>query len=188
LSITIAGATIGQNIFTLTWSVTMRRTIISLAIGILLPFSASYADIASDVSANLSPADIVANAQAEGLTIEQIMQQITAADASMLDSIVSAAIDAGLDAGTVVNAAAAAGGDRVAMEQAAILAGADPAEVGEATAAGGNNGNGQGAGNGNGQGQGQGLGIAPGQTGNAVSPPPFGSNGGGGGGGNTSPT
>ncbi|WP_415883591.1 hypothetical protein [Neptuniibacter sp. QD34_54] len=154
----------------------MRRTIISMAVGIMLPFSASYADIASDVEAGLSPAQIVANAQAEGLTVDQIMQQIASADAALIDAIVTAAIDAGMNAGAVVNAATAAGADRVAMEQVAILAGADPSEVGEATAAGGP------------QGQGRGLGIAPGQTGNPVSPPPFGSNGGGGGGGNPSPT
>ena len=166
----------------------MRRTIISLAIGLLLPVSASYADIASDVSANLSAAEIVANAQAEGLSLDQIMQQISSADTALLDSIVSAAIEAGLDPASVVNAAAAAGGDRAAMETAAILAGADPTAVSEATAAGGNNGQGQGPGNSQGQGQGQGLGIAPGQTGNPVSPPPFGSGGGGGGGGNPSRT
>lgn len=38
-----------------------------------------------------------------------------------------------------------------------------------------------------GQGQGRGLGIAPGQTGNGISPPPFGNNAGSGGGGNASP-
>lgn len=154
----------------------MRRLLASIAFAGLLPFTVVQADIASDIAANLSASEIVTNAQAEGLTIEQIMQEVATTDASQLDAIVTAAIDAGLDPSTVVNAAAAAGGDRAAMETAAILAGADPTEVTEATAAGGP------------QGQGQGLTIAPGQTGNAVSPPPFGNNAGGGGGGNPSAT
>nr|WP_067298187.1 hypothetical protein [Marinobacterium profundum] len=154
----------------------MQRRIISVIFGLLLPVSVSFADIASDIGAQLPASGIVANAQTAGLTIEQIMQQVAAVDTALLEAVVTAAIEAGMDPAAVVAAAEAAGGDRAAMEIAAILGGADPSAVTAATAAG------------NPQGQGQGLGIAPGQTGRPVSPPPFGSNGGGGGGGNPSPS
>lgn len=153
----------------------MRRLLASIAFAGLLPFSFAYADIASDVAADLPASQIIANAQAEGLTIEQIMQQVAAADASLLDAIVTAAIDAGLNPGAVVNAAAAAGGDRTAMETAAILAGADPTEVSEATAAGGPT-------------AGTPAPAIPTATNNAINPPAFGNNAGGGGGGNPSAT
>lgn len=164
----------------------MRRLFASIAFAGLLPFSVVQANVADDLAAQLSASDVLSNALETCLTpesqtcsaaqLDQLMLDVAAVDVALLDSFVTAGIDAGLNAGDIVRAAIKAGANPDEIAQTAILAGADPAEVTEATAAGGP------------QGQGQGLTIAPGQTGNAVSPPPFGNNAGGGGGGNPSAT
>ena len=169
----------------------MRRVILSIAFAGMLPFSAAQADVSGDLTSNLSAVDVLSNAlnhciSAEApstcsvVEIEQLMLDVAAVDVELLDGFVTAGIESGLDAKTVVEAAIKAGANPELVAQTAILAGADPTDVAEATAAGGPIGQGQG--------QGQGLNIAPGQTGNAVTPAPFGNNAGGGGGGNTSPT
>ncbi len=167
----------------------MRRTIISLAIGVLLPFSASYADISEGLASNAPTVDVLSEALAHCLyedagtvvnncttaDIDTLMSNVAAVNKNLLDSFVTAGIESGLDPVALVEAAIRAGANPELVAQAAILAGADPTDVAEATAAGG-------------QPQGTGLGTTPGQTGNAISPPSFGSNAGNGGGGNPSPT
>ncbi len=168
----------------------MRRVLLSIAFAGMLPFSAAQADVSGDLTSNLSAVDVLSNALNHCISseapstcsvaeIEKLMLDVAAVDVELLDGFVTAGIESGLDAKTVVEAAIKAGANPELVAQTAILAGADPTDVAEATAAGPI---------GQGQGQGQGLNIAPGQTGNAVTPAPFGNNAGGGGGGNTSPT
>ena len=169
----------------------MRRLLVSIAFAGMLPFTAVQANVSGDLSSNLSAVDVLSNAlnhciSAEAPStcspadIEALMLDVAAVDVELLDGFVTAGIESGLDAKAVVEAAIKAGANPELIAQTAILAGADPTDVAEATAAGGSIGQGQG--------QGQGLNIAPGQTGNAVTPAPFGNNAGGGGGGNPSPT
>ncbi|MDO6512894.1 hypothetical protein [Neptuniibacter sp. 2_MG-2023] len=167
----------------------MRRTIISLAVGIFLPFSASYADLSEGLASNASTIDILSDALAHCLyeeadvvvnhcttaDIDTLMSNVAALNKNLLDSFVTAGIESGLDPVVLVEAAIKAGANPELIAQTAILAGADPTDVAEATAAGGTPGQGTGA-------------TTPGQTGNAVSPPAFGNNTGSGGGGNPSPT
>ncbi len=175
----------------------MRHLIASIAFAGLLPFTAVSADIADDLAAQLPAATVlsnalqgciavktnaIANTEDQSCTstctyteIERLMQAVADVDVELLGSFVTAGIDSCLSPGDVARAAINAGADPADVTQAAILAGADPTEVSEATAAGGAP-----------QG-GQGLAVTPGRTGNAITPPPFGSNAGGGGGGNTSP-
>ncbi|QEQ95984.1 hypothetical protein [Neptunomonas concharum] len=169
----------------------MRHLIIGVVAG-MFPLYSAFADIPSDIASGLSISEVVSNATADGQSVESIFQQVAAinpdtvalvvsamvsANPDAADSIVAAAITAAPDkAQDITSAAISSGADADAVITAAIGAGADPTSITEATAAG------------NPQGQGRGLGIAPGQTGRAVTPPPFGSNAGGGGGGIGSPS
>ena len=174
----------------------MRRLLLGALVG-MLPFSA-IADVASDLQAGQPLATVFANAQQTGSSVESILASIIAADSSLgiealsaaiaLDpanavSLAEFAIASGLPAEAVATAAmqsapAQAAAIFASMQKlgvpeanllaAALNAGQDPTALLAATAAG------------------RGQTIAPGQTGRAVTPPPFGSNAGGGGGGGAS--
>ncbi|WP_156473727.1 hypothetical protein [Neptuniibacter marinus] len=162
----------------------MRRTLLALTCAGMFAFTNAHANISEDLSSNLSTVDVLSNALSHCITpdagnctvidIEALMFDVAAIDVELLDSFVTAGIESGLDAITVVEAAIKAGANPEAVTQAAILAGADPTDVAAATAAGGPTATGPNA--------------IPGQTGTTVSPPPFGNNAGSGGGGNPSPT
>ena len=170
----------------------MRRLILGVMAGMILPLYSAHASIQTDIAENKPMAEVIQNAGEISLT--DLMTQIAAVNPALLADAVAAIVannpdqaNAAVDAATkadptqaaaIVSAAAGAGADLAQMQQVAILAdpAVDPTAVSEATAAG------------NAQGQGRGLGIAPGQTGRRVSPPPFGNNGGNGGGGTGSPS
>ena len=163
----------------------MRRFITTFALASLLPLSVANANVADDLAANLPASEVLNNALQSCLTLtleehtcstaqlDQLMLDVAAVDVALLDSFVTAGIDAGLDAGDIVRAAIKAGANPDDIAQVAILAGADPADVTAATAAGGPNPQAP---------------AIPGQTGTGIAPPSFGNNAGGGGGGNPSPT
>ncbi|SER15029.1 hypothetical protein SAMN03080615_04108 [Amphritea atlantica] len=167
----------------------MRRLIIGVVAGMLLPLYPAFADSNDTIISQIQEAtqdastpeqisaaieDMLANAESpeQQQAILTAAMSVYSADADALAAIGSAANNTGISPDVVT--------------QSALAANVSPTDVLAATAAG--NGNGQGPGNGNGQGNGQGLGIAPGQTGNPVTPPPFGNNGGGAGGGTGSPS
>ena len=131
----------------------MRKFLLVAAASILIPFGGIQASVSSDIANGFTAEQIVANAQLNSLTIDQIMEQAAAIDETLIAGIVAAAIEAGLDPGTVLAAAF-----RVAPSQAKSISeaaqaksvdftvvaaaslgipGIDPTQVTPASAAGG---------------------------------------------------
>ena len=112
------------------------KTLAGAVLAASLVSSVAVADIQSDLDANLSQDMILQNALDSGLSLKQIMAQLQAINPDLVESFVSAAITAGMDAREVVTAAIEAGANEQQVQVAAITAGADPTLVTEATAAG----------------------------------------------------
>jgi len=176
----------------------MRKTLLIAAASILIPFSGVQADIESDIDNGLSLEQIVANAELENLTTEQILQQIAATSPSLLAQAVALAIQnnpaqteailataftaAPNQAEAISNAAQKAGAPFETVVSQGILANVDPASISPATAAGGPNPNA----NANAQNNAANAGTV-GINNAAITPPAF-SSGGAGGGGSASPS
>ena len=183
----------------------MRHLIIGVVAG-MFPLYSAFADIPADIESGQPMQTIFENAIASGEAVQSTLGSViglradlggpalctaVTLDAENAADLATFALDQGLAPNVVVTSAMQCAGDQAAaiysamqkkgvseedLLASAIEAGQDPTLLQEATAAG------------NAQGQGRGLGIAPGQTGRAVTPPPFGSNAGGGGGGTGSPS
>jgi hypothetical protein len=179
----------------------MRKTLLIAAASILIPFGGVQASVNSDIASGLSMQQVAANAALENLTIEQVIQQVSAINSSLVSSLVTLAINNGANAESVLftafnaapgeaksisEAAQAAGVDfTVVVAQSLGVPGIDPLAIAPATAAGGTPPGQQITTPGQG-GTPPGLGgTTPGQT---ISPPSFSNGGGSGGGGTGSPT
>ncbi|BBB25449.1 hypothetical protein [Amphritea japonica] len=168
----------------------MRKIIMGVVAGMLLPLYPAQANIQTDLKAGLPLTDVIQNAITEVSSVDKILSKllvnckpeadIVTCKAGSAESIISAAASSFSDdteaLQTIGQMGLDAGLTEEELTQIALNNGIDPTAILPVTAAG------------NPQGQGQGLNIAPGQTGNPVTPPPFGSNAGGGGGGNASPS
>lgn len=168
----------------------MRKIIMGVVAGMLLPLYPAQANIQTDLKAGLPLTEVIQNAITEVSSVDKILskllvnckpnaEQITC-KAGTAESIISAAASTFSEDADALQAIGQAGIDagltEAELTQIALNNGIDPTAILPATAAG------------NPQGQGQGLTIAPGQTGTPVTPAPFGNNAGGGGGGNASPS
>ena len=131
----------------------MRKFLLVAAASILIPFGGIQASVSSDIANGFTAEQIVANAQLNSLTIDQIMEQAAAIDETLIAGIVAAAIEAGLDPATVLAAAfRAAPSQAKSISEAAQaksvdftvvaaaslgIPGIDPTQVTPASAAGG---------------------------------------------------
>lgn len=166
----------------------MRKIIMGVVAGMLLPLYPAQANIQTDLKAGLPLTEVIQNAITEVSSVDKILSkllvnckpeaELISCKAGSAESIISAAASSfseDTDAlQTIGQAGIDAGLTEAQLTQIALNNGIDPTALLPATAAGNP--------------QGQGLNIAPGQTGNPVTPPPFGNNAGGGGGGNASPS
>ncbi|MCJ8297028.1 MAG: hypothetical protein HRU06_22150 [Oceanospirillaceae bacterium] len=180
----------------------MRKALLIAAASILIPFSGAQASVSSDVSDGLSVEQIIANAQLENLSIEQILQQIAAVSPSLVpqavafavqnnpaqtDAILLAAFTAAPEqAAAISDAAQKAGVPFTTVVAQGVIAQVDPTAIQPASAAGGPNpnanANAQNNANPNaGNGPATAIAAAP------ITPPAFSNGGGGGGGGSASP-
>ena len=157
----------------------MRVLATFITIGMLLTPHAVNADVASDVNSNFPIKSIFDNAFTDGLSLEDIFNQIAAANQGLTPTATSYATCNNLDAATTImafafsaapdlaqpiaNAARECGVTEEELLNAALAANIDPTTIGEATAAGGG-----------------------GATGAPLAAPGFGSAGGAGGGGTAS--
>jgi len=158
---------------------TMRFLTIIFAIAFILPYQNVNADIESDVNSNLPIKVIFDNALADGLSLEDIFNQIAGASPGMtpaattyatcnkldsVETIMAFAFAAAPDlAQPIANAGRECGVTEEELLNSALAANIDPTTIGEATAAGGAPG-------------------AGGATGAPLGAPGFGSTGGAGGG------
>ena len=158
----------------------MRKFLLVAAASILIPLGGIQASVSSDIANGFTAEQIVANAQLNSLTIDQIMEQAAAIDETLIAGIVAAAIEAGLDPTTILaaafraapsqaksisEAAQAKGVDFTVVAAASLgIPGIDPTQIAPAAAAGGT------------------------PPGTAIAAPTFSSGGGTGGGGTGSPS
>ena len=99
--------------------------ILSLAIPLIFTFSIACADVSSDMEAEVPLEQVIQNALASGLTIEETVEQMLSVSPDSAVAIISAATLARPNSST-------------SIAQVAISAGIDPAVVTSATAAPGN--------------------------------------------------
>ncbi|EPJ56265.1 MAG: hypothetical protein OFPI_00550 [Osedax symbiont Rs2] len=158
----------------------MRVLATFITIGMLLTPHAVNADVASDVNSNLPIKGIFDNAFSDGLSLEDIFNQVAAANQGLTPTATSYATCNKLDAAETImtfafaaapslaqpiaNAARECGVTEEELLNSALAANIDPTTIGEATAAGG----------------------GAGATGAPLAAPSFGSAGGAGGGGTAS--
>ena len=86
----------------------MRRTIISLAVGLLLPISVAHADVAGDLKAGLPLQTVLMNALKEKSSIETALREVIAASPDQAYAAITAALQLSPDqAATIVSIALA---------------------------------------------------------------------------------
>ncbi|MBP7178250.1 MAG: hypothetical protein KBD35_01605 [Moraxellaceae bacterium] len=86
----------------------MRHTIISLAVGLLLPLSIAHADVAGDIKAGLPLQTVLMNALKEKSSIESALREVIAASPEQAYAAITAALQLSPDqAATIVSIALA---------------------------------------------------------------------------------
>lgn len=84
----------------------MRRTLIGMALGLVLPLGVAHADIASDLKAGLPMQQIFTNAQASNISVEAALKQVIDAAPDQAYAAITAAIQLNPDqAANIVSAA-----------------------------------------------------------------------------------
>ena len=132
----------------------MRVLAVFITIGMLLTPHSANADVASDVNSNLPIKIIFDNAFSDGLSLEDIFNQIAAASQGLTpaatsyatcnklkasDTVVSSAFNAAPKlAKGIANAARECGVTKEDLLTSALASNIDPTTIGEATAGGGN--------------------------------------------------
>lgn len=109
----------------------MKKVTLGLVLGLAIASTSALADVASDLEAGLPLSQVIANAELEGINIEDAVAQIIAADPSLADAAITAAITANPSAAAaIVAAATAAGVDATQATQVAISTGViDPGSL-----------------------------------------------------------
>lgn len=84
----------------------MRRTLIGLAIGLVLPLGVAHADVASDLKAGVPMQTVFTNALAANVSVEEALKQAIAASPDQAYAAITAAIQLNPDqAANIVSAA-----------------------------------------------------------------------------------
>ena len=113
---------------------------LALVACLAMPFQLVTADVQSDMDAGLPLDQVIANGQAAGLELHEIVSQAIAADPTKSEGIVSQALVAAAGDpnahSAIITAGVNAGVDVDTMTSIAIASGVDPAVASLATAAG----------------------------------------------------
>ncbi len=114
----------------------MKKVTLGIVLGLAIASTNVLADVASDLEAGLPLEQVIANAELEGISIEDAVAQIIKADPSLAEAAITAAVTINPTAAqAIVNAAVDAGVDAGQAQQVAIATGVvDPGSITEATA------------------------------------------------------